>query len=106
MTQAEADEQLDKLAPGWYKTIRELHRKVDGVEATTALEWPNNASTDAYLKIVALAFPMSQWSKIAKPVSKTIQHDVCHPDITNNLTNACILKTRPRFLRFSISGSS
>ncbi|TMC19085.1 MAG: hypothetical protein E6J34_15610 [Chloroflexi bacterium] len=139
MTQAEADKQLDKVAPGWYKTIRELQRKINIAEAgsssqtelqvrlndlvqqnatmaeqyheqcqyiynlyhlTTdsndqaisfpfpALEWPNKASTEAYLKIIALVFPMSYWSKITSPESKTVRdcvHDLIHPDKVDKL---------------------
>jgi hypothetical protein len=139
MTQAEADKQLDKVAPGWYKTIRELQRKINIAEAGSsaenelqermndlvqqnatmaeqyreqcqyiynlyhptegsndqetsfsfpALSWPNKASTEAYLKIIALIFPMSYWSKIKSPESKTVRdcvHDLIHPDKVDKL---------------------
>ena len=38
MTQAEADKQLNKVAPGWYKTIRELQRKINIAEAGSSAE--------------------------------------------------------------------
>lgn len=143
MTQAEADAQLDKAAPGWYRTIRELQRKIN--EASTgseehaslrtrlnevvqqnammahqfqvqcqlicdlycpdssddtddsvatpifppaALQWPTTPSTDAYLRIIALVFPMSFWRQIDQPHAKHIRDcafDLLHPDHSQRL---------------------
>jgi hypothetical protein len=141
MTQSEADAQLDKAAPGWYRTIRELQRKINATSSgseqyaslrqqlndvmqqnaemahqfqiqcqfiydlhcpessdtvasitdipsfpPTALLWPTEVSIEAYLRIIALIFPMSYWSQIIQPHSKTIRDcalDLLHPDHSN-----------------------
>jgi hypothetical protein len=148
MTQAEADEQLDKAAPGWYKTIRELQKKIRTAAGGSAkeselqlqlnnvmqqnaamahqfqeqcqliydlfcpphdssdqaapfppvaLQWPTNPSTEAYLMVIALVFPMSYWNQITEPESKAIRDcvlDLIHPDKADKLDQYLDLKDK------------
>ena len=46
------------------------------------------ASTEAYLKIVALVFPMSYWNKVTEPESKAMRdcmHDLIHCEKVDKL---------------------